>query len=212
MTTTSALQIALRHPVDPKRLAGFRELADLTQQVLADELGVTQVTVARWETGTRTPNVAMVQRLATVCLEKVVTSVLPSLLPLDFSSRWTQAWVVAYLGGCEALLRADDWAWLLQFPKRWLKNIPRERIGRYIYIRGDWIGIILEDAVHGNRQLLTPLLSSRVDLLTHRARHKIGGGRLVIELEQAIHRQAVLQLVKKDIQRAIREREDADDE
>lgn len=35
-------------------LTAFRERLELTQQQLADKLGVDRVTIARWETGTRT--------------------------------------------------------------------------------------------------------------------------------------------------------------
>lgn len=37
----------------PKDLVAFRERLELTQQDLADRLGVDRVTIARWETGTR---------------------------------------------------------------------------------------------------------------------------------------------------------------
>jgi transcriptional regulator with XRE-family HTH domain len=37
----------------PQDLAALRERLELTQQELADKLGVDRVTIARWETGTR---------------------------------------------------------------------------------------------------------------------------------------------------------------
>lgn len=36
-----------------EELAALRERLELTQQQLADKLGVDRVTIARWETGTR---------------------------------------------------------------------------------------------------------------------------------------------------------------
>ena len=37
----------------PHELVAYRERLELTQQELADKLGVDRVTIARWETGTR---------------------------------------------------------------------------------------------------------------------------------------------------------------
>lgn len=40
---------------DPATRGSIRRRANLTQRQLAEALGVTRVTVARWEIGTRTP-------------------------------------------------------------------------------------------------------------------------------------------------------------
>jgi transcriptional regulator with XRE-family HTH domain len=48
------------------RGARVRRIAGVTQQQLADELGVTQTTVARWERGERTPRPEAAARYAAV--------------------------------------------------------------------------------------------------------------------------------------------------
>jgi putative transcriptional regulator len=49
---------------DGSRLKRARERRGLTQQALADRLGVHQVTIARLETNARQPSMNMVERLA----------------------------------------------------------------------------------------------------------------------------------------------------
>ena len=45
-------------------LAELRKRADMTQQQLADSLGIPQSTVARWESGVQSPRIESVQPLA----------------------------------------------------------------------------------------------------------------------------------------------------
>ena len=49
------------------RLATVRAGRQLTQQQVADLLGTTVITIARWERGRRTPSVADVQRYLDAC-------------------------------------------------------------------------------------------------------------------------------------------------
>lgn len=49
-----------------EELAALRERLELTQQQLADKLGVDRVTIARWETGTRAIPVFLGLALQTV--------------------------------------------------------------------------------------------------------------------------------------------------
>ena len=41
-----------------------RKCIGLTQKELADQIGVNQSTLANWESGTRSPNVSMLKKLA----------------------------------------------------------------------------------------------------------------------------------------------------
>lgn len=50
----------------PHPLADFRERRGLSRVQLADELGVTEATVCRWELGQRTPRGAMLQKVCEV--------------------------------------------------------------------------------------------------------------------------------------------------
>lgn len=50
----SHLQVRSDLP-DPKQRKSIREAAGLSQQELADFIGVTRAAVANWESGTRTP-------------------------------------------------------------------------------------------------------------------------------------------------------------
>ena len=50
----------------PDRLRAARRRARLTQQQLADRLGLHPMTVSQWERGLRSPTVATVGRLAAV--------------------------------------------------------------------------------------------------------------------------------------------------
>lgn len=50
----------------PQELIAYRERLELTQQELADKLGVDRVTIARWETGTRAIPVFLHLALETV--------------------------------------------------------------------------------------------------------------------------------------------------
>jgi len=55
------------YPRDPGRqVREMREYAGLTQEGLADRLGVIRVTVERWETGRRRPRPGMLARVAEV--------------------------------------------------------------------------------------------------------------------------------------------------
>lgn len=47
-----------------KRLAEARKEKGLTQQALADAVGVTQVAVANWEHGRRSPSIANLRKVA----------------------------------------------------------------------------------------------------------------------------------------------------
>lgn len=49
-----------------KTIAGARRKLKLTQQALANELGVTVMTVSRWERGTQAPDTANLVRLCEV--------------------------------------------------------------------------------------------------------------------------------------------------
>lgn len=49
-----------------KDLKALREAHDLTQHALADQLGVKQCTVAKWETGVAVPRLPMMFRLSVV--------------------------------------------------------------------------------------------------------------------------------------------------
>lgn len=57
-TTTERVRALLGAPVDlpePAELRSLREAAGLSQQNLADAMGVTRAAVSHWETGTRSP-------------------------------------------------------------------------------------------------------------------------------------------------------------
>lgn len=45
----------LQEAVTPERIRKLREALGLTQKEMAEELGITRVTIARWETGTAKP-------------------------------------------------------------------------------------------------------------------------------------------------------------
>jgi transcriptional regulator with XRE-family HTH domain len=47
-----------------RRLASIRQAAGTTQQQLADAVGVDRVTVARWESGNRTPDLIQLGLIA----------------------------------------------------------------------------------------------------------------------------------------------------
>jgi transcriptional regulator with XRE-family HTH domain len=47
-----------------KRLAAIRQAAGKTQQEIANAVGVDRVTVARWETGNRTPDLIQLGLIA----------------------------------------------------------------------------------------------------------------------------------------------------
>lgn len=49
-----------------KKIKTFRGLKGLSQQELADILGVRQSTVAMWETGTNTPRAGMFPKMAKI--------------------------------------------------------------------------------------------------------------------------------------------------
>lgn len=55
--------------MDPKStspISAARKAAGMTQQQLADALGIAQQSVARWETGEREPRVSTLKRIAAV--------------------------------------------------------------------------------------------------------------------------------------------------
>jgi DNA-binding XRE family transcriptional regulator len=54
-------------------LAVARERAGLTQQQLADELGVNRVSIAKIETGARVPSMALARRIAAAVDESLET-------------------------------------------------------------------------------------------------------------------------------------------
>lgn len=57
-TTTERVRALLRAPVDlpePAERRSLREAAGVSQQELADALGVTRAAISHWETGTRSP-------------------------------------------------------------------------------------------------------------------------------------------------------------
>ena len=49
-----------------KTIAALRQARGMTQQQLADALGIAQQSVARWETGEREPRVSTLRRIAAV--------------------------------------------------------------------------------------------------------------------------------------------------
>lgn len=48
------------------RMREARELANMTQKELADKIGVSVVTICRYETGKRTPNVRIAKRIGKI--------------------------------------------------------------------------------------------------------------------------------------------------
>ena len=57
-TTTERVRALLRAPADlpePAERRSLRETAGVSQQQLADALGVTRAAISHWETGTRSP-------------------------------------------------------------------------------------------------------------------------------------------------------------
>ena len=53
-------------PDQPSPIRAVRIAAGMTQQQLADALGVAQQSVTRWETGEREPRVSTLKRIAAV--------------------------------------------------------------------------------------------------------------------------------------------------
>lgn len=53
-------------PDQPSPIRAARIAAGMTQQQLADALGISQVSVTRWETGEREPRVSTLNRIASV--------------------------------------------------------------------------------------------------------------------------------------------------
>lgn len=53
-------------PDQPSPIRAARIAAGMTQQQLADALGVAQQSVTRWETGEREPRVSTLRRIAAV--------------------------------------------------------------------------------------------------------------------------------------------------
>lgn len=53
-------------PDQPSPIRAARIAAGMTQQQLADALGVAQQSVTRWETGEREPRVSTLKRIAAV--------------------------------------------------------------------------------------------------------------------------------------------------
>lgn len=53
-------------PDQPSPIRAVRIAAGMTQQQLADALGVAQQSVTRWETGEREPRVSTLRRIAAV--------------------------------------------------------------------------------------------------------------------------------------------------
>jgi transcriptional regulator with XRE-family HTH domain len=49
------------------RIAGWREAKKLTQQQLADEIGVTRAAVYQWELGQTVPSTRHVEKVAEIC-------------------------------------------------------------------------------------------------------------------------------------------------
>ncbi len=77
-------QPCICEPVTPVR--HLREQASLTQQLLADLSGVTQQTISRYETGTGSPTLKMLNRLAEAVDLHVIVSFTPVVTdgaPLD---------------------------------------------------------------------------------------------------------------------------------
>lgn len=60
------MAIGYNSRMTPQELIAFRERLEMTQQQLADKLGVDRVTIARWETGTRAIPVYLGLALETV--------------------------------------------------------------------------------------------------------------------------------------------------
>ena len=58
-----ALALPMTRPVSPGYLARLREALGMTQRELAERLGVTILTVSRWERGTRRPGDANLEAL-----------------------------------------------------------------------------------------------------------------------------------------------------
>lgn len=56
--------LSLGYNASMKRLAAARKEKGLTQQALADAVGVTQVAVANWEHGRRSPSIANLRKVA----------------------------------------------------------------------------------------------------------------------------------------------------
>jgi transcriptional regulator with XRE-family HTH domain len=57
-----------------KRLAAIRQAAGKTQQEIANAVGVDRVTVARWETGNRTPDLIQLGLIADAIGQRPATS------------------------------------------------------------------------------------------------------------------------------------------
>ena len=53
-------------PDQPSPIRAARIAAGMTQQQLADALGISQVSVTRWETGEHEPRVSTLKRIAAV--------------------------------------------------------------------------------------------------------------------------------------------------
>lgn len=53
-------------PDQPSPIRAVRIAAGMTQQQLADALGVAQQSVTRWETGEREPRISTLRRIAAV--------------------------------------------------------------------------------------------------------------------------------------------------
>ena len=63
------------------RIKEFRELAVMTQEALANELGLSQGAVAHYENGKRTPDLDVCRNIVSVFIEKGLTVTLDDVFP-----------------------------------------------------------------------------------------------------------------------------------
>jgi len=66
MVTLRTMKVSDERIFNPKRLADLRRKKGLTQEELAELLGVSRVTVARWETGKLVPGTSSIMKLSDV--------------------------------------------------------------------------------------------------------------------------------------------------
>ena len=60
---TGFISFVIRPLMSPRQIRKIREVLKLTQQEMADSIGATQVSVARWETGVNAPRGANLKAL-----------------------------------------------------------------------------------------------------------------------------------------------------
>ena len=133
---------AAAEPAGPGLVRRVRRRADLSQRDLADRLGVSQSTVARWETGKTSPSLSMVHELATlaglrVALVDDTGSVVPAMRDDAARDR----------AGRRYPAHVDPWAWGWWMPRGTHRSVEgilavrrsrEQQLPRVHYERGTW--------------------------------------------------------------------------